>query len=412
MKYGLGGLNSKFNPTQNNSFNTNLSNEVKSIITVGRVKSVILDETHPRFEELGGYKALGSIEIDNVKIPTAAEATIFPIARPVFSNITNYPLLNEIVYLLSLPDQASSSDPTATTLYYISTVSIWSHPHCNPIPYIPNENSAKVDSNNKSYQQVTIGSTNKISDSLKEYKLGDTFKERSNIHPLLAFEGDIIYEGRWGNSIRLGSTVQNRPNNYSSVGNNGDPIFILRNGQGNNSPEGWIPIVEDINNDLSSIYLTSTQQIPLNTSSTNYDSYSSYVPAQPNQYSNKQIILNSGRLVFNSNEDHILLSSKLTIGFNAIKGFNFDTKANFTINAPSIKLGGKTATEPILLGNITINLLVGLVDQLTALSIALQSVTTAAGPSVAPAATQLIPYLTQLKTQLLTTTRSTISKTL
>ena len=196
------------------------------------------------------------------------------------------------------------------------------------------------------------------------------------------------------------------------TGDDGDPILILRNGQGNNSPEGWIPIVEDINNDLSSIYLTSTQQIPLNTSSTNYDSYSSYIPAQPNQYSNKQIILNSGRLVFNSNEDHILLSSKLTIGFNAIKGFNFDTKANFTINAPSIKLGGKTATEPILLGDTTISLLTGLVTQLTALSIALQSVTTPAGPAVAPAATQLISYLSQLKINLESTTKSKISKTL
>jgi hypothetical protein len=45
--------------------------------------------------------------------------------------------------------------------------------------------------------------------------------------------------------------------------NNGDPITILRNGQPTKtSPEGWIPITENINNDLSSIYLTSTQKIP------------------------------------------------------------------------------------------------------------------------------------------------------
>jgi hypothetical protein len=47
-------------------------------------------------------------------------------------------------------------------------------------------------------------------------------------------------------------------------GTNGDPITILRNGQGNQTKEGWIPIVEDINNDNSSIYLTSTQHSTFN----------------------------------------------------------------------------------------------------------------------------------------------------
>jgi hypothetical protein len=42
----------------------------------------------------------------------------------------------------------------------------------------------------------------------------------------------------------------------------------------------------------------------------------------------------------------------------------------------------------------------------------LQSVPTSGGPTVAPAAAQLIPYLTQLKVELETTTKSKISKTL
>ena len=35
-----------------------------------------------------------------------------------------------------------------------------------------------------------------------------TFVEKSNIHPLLPFAGDIIHQGRWGNSIRFGSTAK------------------------------------------------------------------------------------------------------------------------------------------------------------------------------------------------------------
>jgi hypothetical protein len=413
MKYGLGGLNKTFNPSQNNNFAANISGEVNGLISVGRVISIVLDESHPRFNELGGYGALGTIEIDNVKIPSAVTINRYPTARPLFANISNYPLINEIVVILTLPNQSATANPNSTTSYYISTISAWSHPHCNPLPYTPNQQSTKPDSDSKNYSEVIAGSTNIVSNTTKEFKLGNTFKERSNIHPLLTFEGDVIYEGRWGNSIRLSSTVQNGLNNWSTVGTGGDPILILRNGQPEKtSNEGWTPVVEDVNKDLSSIYLTSTQQVPITVAQTNYNSYSSYIPVVPTKYQDNQIILNSGRLVFNSNKDHILLSSALTIGFNAVKGFNFDTKTNFIVNAPTIKLGGKEATESILKGDTTISLLSGLVVQLTALSTALQTVTTDSGPAVAPAAAQLISYLTKLKVELETTTKSKISKTL
>jgi hypothetical protein len=86
-------------------------------------------------------------------------------------------------------------------------------------------------------------------------------------------EGDVIEEGRWGNSIRIGSTVKNTPNNWSISGSNGDPILIIRNGQGIQTEEGWVPTIEDINNDDSSIYVTSTQNVPLIASSVSYISY-------------------------------------------------------------------------------------------------------------------------------------------
>ena len=45
----------------------------------------------------------------------------------------------------------------------------------------------------------------------------------------------------------------------------GEPItVIIKNGQpSGSSSEGFIPITENINQDPSSIYLTSTQQIPI-----------------------------------------------------------------------------------------------------------------------------------------------------
>jgi hypothetical protein len=52
-------------------------------------------------------------------------------------------------------------------------------------------------------------------------------------------------------------------NHWSDSGKNGDPILIIRNGQGDISDPSnpFAPTVEDINSDHSSIYLTSGQKI-------------------------------------------------------------------------------------------------------------------------------------------------------
>lgn len=409
-KEGQNAINNTYNPTAYNNIIANIENKKLGKIQAVRIKSIILDSTHPRYEELGGPNSIGTVLYDdNIEIPNINNnLSSFPFARPLYSNIKNYPLINELVYVINLPSTDIGVNTALKTTYYINIIALWNHPHHNAYPDTPN---ALPNSQNKDYNQTTIGSVRRVTDQSTEIFLGNTFKERSNIHPLSPFEGDIIYEGRWGNSIRLGSTVKDRPNNWSVTGSNGDPILILRNGQPSNvTDEGWTPIVEDINKDLSSVYLTSTQQVPLNAASINYNSYK-ISPTKPDQYSDKQIILNSGRLVFNSNKDHILLSSNKSINLNAVESVNIDTN-NTIINSKSILLGGKTATEPVLKGDTTISLLTSLVDQLTALSIALQSVTTPAGPAVAPAATQLISYLSQLKINLETTTKSQISKTL
>jgi hypothetical protein len=376
-------------------------------LTSCRIKSILLDETHPRFDELGGWNALGTIEFETVSVPNNGTQQL-PTAKPLDPTFRSFPLINEIVYILSLPDTGIGEFASTKTNYYINTVGIWNHPHHNAFPQNSN---ILPPSQQKDYVQTQLGSVRRVTDQSTEIFLGATFVERGNIHPLLPFEGDKIIEGRWGNSIRLGSTVKNTPNTWSSVGENGDPITIIRNGQGNQTDEGWIPTIEDINNDDTSIYFTSTQKIPLEASSTSYSSYSSNPPARPNEYSGKQIILNSGRLVFNSTEDHILLSSIKTVNINALNGFNVDSPQS-VIQSNSVLLGGINAVEPVLKGDTTINILVDLVNQLQALAIALQSVTPQAGLAVAPAAAQLAPQLAVIRTQLQTTTKSQVSKTL
>jgi len=396
-KYGFASLNQNLNQNRNNGYGFQLSQQLDIIKSV-RVLSVVLDESHPRFKELGECNALGVIEYEDVNNPLPSPS--LPIAKPLAGNTKNIPLVNEIVYLISLPDTGIDSISSNSLEYYIDIVSLWNHPHHNAYPTAPN---ALPPSQQKDYVQTQTGNVRRITDQSTEIFLGKTFKERSNIHPILPFEGDIIYEGRWGNSIRIGSTVPNTPNTWSTTGSPGDPIMILRNGQGNQTEEGWIPTVEDINNDDSSIYQTSTQKIPLKASSTNYFSYKNNAPQTPDQYAGKQIILNSGRLVFNTTEDHLLLSSKKSINLNAVEGVNIDSQV-VTIQSGNVYLGSKNATEPLLLGNQTVNLLNQLISNLSAFSqVCTVLVSTPPGTPLAPlniAATQLQVSLNALQANL------------
>ena len=404
---GLIAINNVANSSKQNSFGTFTNMGLNSLIVTGRIISIVLDESHLRFKEFGEWNGLGTIEFDLVDSPTPPNQ-LYPVAKPLDPSVKSFPLINEIVYILALPNTDIGEFSTTKTNYYINTIGIWNHPHHNAFPQNSN---ILPPSQQKDYVQTQLGSVRRVTDQSTEIFLGRTFVERGNIHPLLPFEGDKIVEGRWGNSIRLGSTVKNAPNTWSSTGTNGDPITIIRNGQGNQTDEGWIPTVEDVNNDDSSVYFTSTQKIPLEVSSTSYSSYSSNPPTKPNEYAGKQLILNSGRLVFNSTEDHVLLSSKKTVNINAISGFSIDSPQS-VIQSNSVLLGGVNATEPVLKGDTTINILVDLVNQLQALTVALQTVTPQGGPAVAAAATQLVPKLASIATQLQTTTKSQVSKTL
>ena len=397
-KFGFESFNKQLNTTsQNNIFDALAT--LSQTITAVRVKSIVLNETHPRFKELGEWNGLGTIEFQAVDNPQ--ESVSYSTAVPLFPNTKTYPLINEIVFLLTLPDNNIGDLVSSSKSYYLSVVALWNHPHHNAYPTNPN---TPPPSQQKDYQQTQAGSVRRVTDQSTEIFLGTTFKERSNIHPLLPFEGDVIEEGRWGNSIRFGSTVKNTPNNWSAVGNNGDPIIILRNGQSvNATTEGWIPITEDINNDLASIYATSTQQIPLNASSTNYTSYKSDAPIIPNKYSGNQLIISSGRLVFNSSVDHILFSSKKSINLNAVTSVNIDAPETI-IQSNNVYLGSKDATQPVLLGNTTVQLLNQLITSLNAfMNICSTSVGTAPGTPLGPlnmAASQMITTLNQLQSNL------------
>ena len=169
----------------------------------------------------------------------------------------------------------------------------------------------------------------------------------------MPYMGDVLMEGRHGQSLRFGSTAKSQSsiqNQWSAAGMNGDPITILRNGQPNQVDDmGWIPINESIRNDLSSIYLTSTQKLEdFKVASELYNSYTT-PPTPPSQFTSPQVALNSDRVVINAKTDSVLLSSQKSIGMSTNGSVNIDAASHY-ISSNDVKLGSKNATQPVLLG--------------------------------------------------------------
>lgn len=346
--------------------------KVKGGIQVGRVTDIILNGDYPDIEKYGGLNGIGTIFFELNNFVSDGRG----IAKPFFPQISAYPLVNEMVLVFKLPDTNIGKNTSEEAYYYINMISLWNHPHHNAYPN-PVTSTDLPPSQQKDYQQTQAGSVRRVTDQSTEIDLNSpiattqqTFQERANIHPLLPFAGDIIHQGRWGNSIRFGSTAKpsnsNSLNEWSSTGINGDPITIIRNGQSvEENNEGWVPVTEKINSDLSSIWQTSTQQIPIEVASENYNSYST-PPESPSQYSKPQVIINSDRLVFNAKTDSILLSSEKSIGLSSNNSLNFNTK-NYIVSAGDIKLGSKDATEPLVKGETLYKNLTQIVDALRTL---------------------------------------------
>ena len=229
-----------------------------------RVIDIILDINHPLAEENGGYDSIGKIfftDLDENDTNMASKDASS--AFPLFTHLKYYPLINETVLVIST-NTTNIYDGKEKDDYYLPQINMWRHPHHNALPTLKNLNHEESVTND--YRSTENGLVRRVEDGSTETKLGNYFNEQLNIKPLLSYEGDMILEGRFGNSIRFGSTNKSNeisnPNSWSDLGNTGDPITIIRNGQPDNlDDKGWLPTIENINGDASSIYLTSNQKI-------------------------------------------------------------------------------------------------------------------------------------------------------
>jgi hypothetical protein len=341
-----------------------------------RVTQVILNNVDDKdtFDEYNQWASIGAVKFSRLDNPTKKDSKgLNSIAYPIFSNSKIIPVLNEIIYIYELPGTKVQTNTNEEVYYYFQPINVWGSVHHNAIPD-PVHGKQLPDSMQNDYNQTEAGAVRRVTDGGTEIDLGRTFKEKLEIKNIQPYEGDVLYEGRWGQSIRFGSTVkEGEPkNNWSDKGKNGDPITIIRNGQHDDGNDAWIPQIENINEDSSSIYVTSTQQIPIETINNEFTSYNT-APDKPNKYASSQVIINSNRLVFNAKKDSVLISGEKSVFLGGNGSLNFNAGKNVVIECNDIKLGDKEATEPIILGDKFLNDLNTLLVQISTLGTILGS---------------------------------------
>lgn len=331
-------------------------------ITSVRVVDIILNSNHPLYSEYGHESSIGLIFFESVTYPIVKDGN--PSSRtalPLLPNISHYPLINELVpvVLLSSKKASNSNDRLSGEFYYLPPINAWNTPHHNVVPTSGNNSWDSPPQND--YAATELGfvvNTDYVDE--ERMVVGDTFSEKDDIKPLQPYEGDIIYEGRWGNAIRFGSTVNTSPPPPWSIRTAtellGSPITLITNGQqptiNPNITSSFSFITEDINLDKSSIYLTSTQNIPLESNPLNSSFLSSdNQPQSIGTYGSPQIMLSSGRIVLNSKTDSIILTSRKIIHLSALDSINIDGGNKITLASSTVNLGSAQADQQVMLGN-------------------------------------------------------------
>lgn len=396
------------------------------------VLDVIYDETHPDIKSLvasewpDNYKNEMAKETDknytyigrvlfrmlNSQIGLPREKLSW--AKPLYSTgIVEHPLLNEIILVSKYRNE----------WYYSRRLNINGFTNNNANFNVEKTegntsgNRADDDSNNNNYINydgvVSLLGPKTIVKANTRGILGKYYIANNKIRTLKKYEGDTTIESRFGQSIRFSSYDSIRNNDigdvkYSDYKGCGNPMILIRNRQrplGNEKSSKQlhpllpaIPqisnvekntggiITEDINNDGSSIYITSglTESTWKTTvykslfSKDILEEQSKYSPNNCTKFNipklnGDQIVINTDRLILSSRFAETLHFSKKRYAIVTDSEYTVDaddqvvitTNKKTVINSPAIYLGQYDDTnEPALLGQTTVDWLYDLCEWL------------------------------------------------
>ena len=403
------------------------------------VLDIILDVNHPYFKQekyklnpdqwpsdVNGksplqtdpdYTWIGRVLVRMVYTQNDVEKEDLIWALPLESNISEYPVLNEVVGVIYY----------LGNYYYTRKINKFNTPNANAdfnleLNYGGFRHSGQnpVEGNRELLTSPTgmkvpyVGPTSKLNTiGSIGYAgvLGRYFYYNSKIRCLKRREGDTLMESRFGQSIRFASYDDNRDNDkgynsdfkgYTDYKGNGvinpysnkeagggNPMILIRNRQrplSKTNPDeknvgGYM--LEDVNNDGSSIHLTSGVTLSAfqttclkkmwGNGSEEQSKFNGITTFKFPKLLGDQIVTNSDRIIISAKTNEMFQYAKKRMSFVTDSEYTVDaqdqivitTNNKTVINSPAIYLGEYDQTgEPVLLGQTTVNWLYDLCNWL------------------------------------------------
>lgn len=229
-------------------------------------------------------------------------------ATPLNANDFEIPITGEHVLLTTANTSDTNIDRIRTGYFYSKSINAVNNLNVNVLTGFYNTKAVKSGDQTLQNGIRNTDQSTSIFQSPKLYTFGT-----SNLSFLQPFEGDRIMQSRFGSAIRFSSTVKGDTSIYNSRpswdGNAANsPLIVISNGISSLAKNSTQYAIENINDDNSSIYITSEQQVDLKPSQTINETISTI-----SSYSNSQVIINADRLVFNAKSNSIVLAASQTI---------------------------------------------------------------------------------------------------
>jgi hypothetical protein len=229
--------------------------------------------------------------------------------QPWNSNIKQIPVTGESILIFETINEKSGYKTEFPKYYYIQPLNLQSNINNNILP--TTEQDPELDSD---------------------------FDASVATSPLQPYRGDLLIEGRWGNSIRFGSTITSGNYNVPTTwkgSKTGDPILILSNTTKRETGKKFI--TESLKDDKSaSISLSSTQQfreLDLKKSLRKY--------TKETEYNQSQLVAQANRIVLRSDKDVTIIDSNKAV----------------VLNSDRVLIGNDKAESPMVHGDELFNIL-------------------------------------------------------
>jgi hypothetical protein len=310
------------------------SYEVPQAYFTGIVEDIILNEKNGKILK---YEADGS-NIGKILVRILPDDENVPLenlkpAYPLEANIQSYPLLGEQVIVYK----------SLNALFYSRSVASTRKVSQNEWKSLRRRFS-KIDASLNTEERELARTGTPLTDVFNDMRsnatdsVGNEYNSNNRAKMVRSSEGDVIVHGRFGNVIRMGSSLFKEPTQIPqpsillTAGLWETPAEVSTGGRTRHSLA-----YENLDNDASSIWMVSDQTVEFTAatqlSSSTPKAHLMSTPRKTSRYDGAQIFINSDRVVLNSKKNEVSIFSNREINLSALGAISLDTENTIFLNS-------------------------------------------------------------------------------